>query len=206
MRYGMVIDTQACFGCNTCVVKCKQSNNLPNGVLWNRIYTDGGEGPDAMAGEFPNCRLTFYPVACQHCENPACANACPVGATYKDPETGIVMQDYDRCIGCRMCMAACPYEGVRSYNWEEPEYYLDYRQGDLEVAEHQAHVVEKCVMCKDRVARGLDPACIEVCPARARHFGDFDDPTSEVSQLLAAGNAAQLLPEQGTNPSIYYIL
>lgn len=143
MRYGMVIDTRACMGCNTCVVKCKQSNNLPNGVLWNHVFVDGGEGPDTAAGTFPNCSMTFYPVACQHCEKPACAEVCPVGATYKDPETGIVMQDYDRCIGCRMCMSACPYEGVRSYNWDEPQYYIDLRQGEATVEEHQVHVVEK---------------------------------------------------------------
>lgn len=206
MRYGMVIDTKACMGCNTCVVKCKQSNNLPNGILWNHIYTDGGEGPDTAAGEFPNCRMAFFPVACQHCENPACVEVCPIGATYKDSETGIVVQDYDRCIGCRMCMSACPYEGVRSYNWDEPQYYIDLRQGEAGIAEHQAHVVEKCEMCKERVADGLPPACVEVCPGRARFFGDFDDPDSEVSQLIARNHVEQLLPDQGTNPSIYYIV
>lgn len=205
MRLGMVIDTRACFGCNTCVVKCKQSNNLPNGVMWNRIDIDGGEGPDAAGGEFPDCHMTFYPTACQHCENPACVRSCPTGATYKDGETGIVLQNYDVCIGCRSCMMACPY-GVRTYLEAEPEYYIDVRQGEADVADHQARVVEKCVLCKDRVAKGLPPACVEVCPGRARYFGDFDDPDSEVSKLIAENTVQQLLPEMGTNPSVYYLV
>ena len=109
---------------------------------------------------------------------------CPVGATYKDPETGVVRQDYDKCIGCRMCMAACPYTGVRSFNWEEPKYPVDHAVGDADVPKHQKHVVEKCTFCYQRLAREEVPACMELCPARARHFGDFDDPDSEVSKLV----------------------
>ena len=206
MRYGMVIDTKRCIGCHTCSVACKIENNLPAGIIWNQVSTVGGEAMDTGAGQFPNTTMSYRTVACQHCENPACVEACPVGATYKDPETGIVRQDYDKCIGCRMCMAACPYTGVRSYNWDEPEYLVDVRLGDAEVPEHQAHVVEKCQMCYHRVARGENPKCVDVCLARARYFGDLDDPSSEVSKLIAQNNAVQLLPEQGTNPSIYYLV
>ena len=122
-RYGMVIDTKKCIGCHVCAMACKTENNLPNDVWWNRIFTDnGGEmGFDMVGGSYPdNLQFGYIPVACQHCENPACVKVCPVGATYKDPETGVVRQDYDKCIGCRMCMSACPYNGVRSFNWEEP--------------------------------------------------------------------------------------
>lgn len=202
---GMVIDTKACIGCNTCAVKCKQANNVPNGIRWNCILTDGGSAPDTMEGTYPNVRIRFYPVACQHCESPACTKACPTKATWKDEKTGIVRQNPEQCIGCRSCMMACPY-AVRSYNKEEPEYYLDMALGEADAPQHQAHTVEKCMLCVNRVERGLEPACIEVCPARARTFGDFDDPNSEVSRLIAKRSYEQLCPEKGTNPSVYYLV
>ena len=88
--------------------------------------TVGGNHMDAPSGMYPNLEMYNITLACQHCENPACVKVCPVGATYKDEETGVVRQDYDKCIGCRMCMAACPYTGVRSFNWEEPRYHLEF--------------------------------------------------------------------------------
>ena len=120
-RYGMVIDTKRCVGCNACSVNCKITNNLPETNWWTRVLTEGGDEIDTPAGVFPDVSMRYITVGCQHCENPACTKVCPVGATYKDPETGVVRQDYDKCIGCRMCMAACPYTGVRSFNWEEPK-------------------------------------------------------------------------------------
>ena len=147
-----------------------------------------------------------FTVACQHCENPACVKVCPVGATYKDPETGVVRQDYDKCIGCRMCMSACPYTGVRSFNWDEPSYPVDFATGDADVPAHQKHVVEKCTFCYQRITKGEVPACMDLCPARARHWGDFDDPDSEVSKLVASREYIQLLPEMGTKPSVYYLV
>lgn len=206
MQLGMAIDTVACIGCNTCAVRCKLSNNLPNGIMWNRIMTNGGDAADTLAGEYPNCSIAFYPIACQHCADPACTKACPVGATYKDPETGIVRQDYDKCLGCRMCMAACPYTGVRSFNWEDPAYYLDIRLGESDASPHQKHTVEKCVLCHNRVERGLEPACVEVCPMRARVFGDLDDPDSDISKLVSTRTHTHLLEEEGTHPSVYYLL
>lgn len=206
MRYGMVIDTKRCIGCHTCSVACKLENNLPAGIIWNQVATVGGDAMDTGAGQFPHTTMAYRTIACQHCGNPACVTACPVGATYKDPETGIVRQDYDKCIGCRMCMAACPYTGVRSYNWDEPEYLVDVRLGSADAPEHQAHVVEKCQMCHHRVSRGEKPACVGVCLARARYFGDFDDPESEVSRLIRERAVERLLPEQGTDPSVYYLI
>ena len=205
-RYGMVIDLHRCIGCHTCSVSCKLANNLPNDVWWNRILTAGGDEMDTAVGDFPNLRMQHVPVSCQHCENPACVKVCPVGATYKDPDTGAVRQDYDKCIGCRMCMSACPYMGVRSFNWEEPKYSVDFSVGDMEAPVHQKHVVEKCTFCYQRTSQGETPACMELCPGRARYWGDFDDPDSEVSQLIRDREYMQLLPEMGTNPSTYYLV
>ena len=209
MTYGMLIDLKKCIGCHVCAMACKTENNLPNDVWWNRIFTDnGGEmGFDMVGGSYPdNLQFGYIPVACQHCENPACVKVCPVGATYKDPETGVVRQDYDKCIGCRMCVAACPYTGVRSFNWEEPAYYADFALGDADAAKHEKHTVEKCIFCTQRVARGEQPACVADCIGRARHFGDLDDPNSEVSRLLASREYTQLHTEFGTKPSVYYLV
>ncbi len=206
MRYGMVIDQKRCIGCWTCAMSCKSANGLPDGVWWNRVLSDGGEEFETMRGEFPHAKVDFTPVSCQHCENPACVKVCPVGATYKDPETGIVRQDYDKCIGCRMCMSACPYTGVRSFNWEEPKYSIGFATGDAEAPAHQKHVVEKCTFCYQRTSQGETPACMELCPVRARFWGDLDDPDSEVSQLIASRSYKQLLPDEGTKPSVYYLV
>lgn len=205
-HYGMVLDLKQCIGCHTCAVACKQANNVPEGIFWNKVYTNGGEAQDTSGGEWPNNYLSFQPVNCQHCENPACTKVCPVGATYKDPDTGIVRQDYDKCIGCRMCMAACPYTGVRSFNWEEPKYAVDVQLGDADSPKHQKHVVEKCTFCYQRVAKGETPACMVLCPGRARHWGDLDDPDSEVSRLLRERDHKQLLSSEGTRPSVYYLV
>lgn len=203
-RLGMVIDSKRCIGCHTCAMACKVENNLPDKNWWNRVVTIGGDEMDSPAGTYPNLSMATITVACQHCENPACVKACPVGATYKRDD-GVVIQDYDKCIGCRMCMAACPYTGVRVFNWEKPKHTIEFAVGDVDVPEHQKHVVEKCTLCAHRLAKGLQPACVEVCPGRARHFGDFNDPESEVSQLLLKRAHFQLLPEKETNPSVYFL-
>ena len=205
-RLAMVIDTRRCMACNSCTVACKIENNLPNNTWWNRVMTVGGENLDSPEGTYPSLKMMNVTVACQHCDNPACVKVCPVGATYQDPETGVVRQDYDKCIGCRMCMAACPYSGVRSFNWEEPQYHLDFAVGDADVSPHQKHTVEKCTFCWHRLAKGVQPACVEVCPARARHFGDLNDPESEVSKLIRDREYMQLLPERDTHPSVYYLV
>ena len=170
------------------------------------MLTEGGDEVDTPAGIFPEVSMRYVTVSCQHCDNPACVKVCPVGATYKDPETGVVRQDYDKCIGCRMCMSACPYTGVRSFNWEEPKHVVGHALGDADVPAHQKHVVEKCTMCWHRLAKGLQPACVEVCPARVRYFGDLNDPDSEVSQLIREREYKQLLSSEGTNPSVYYLV
>lgn len=199
------INLHRCIGCNTCAVACKMQNNVSDGMLWNRVLTEGCERFDSAEGTYPNLSRTYLPLACQHCENPACERVCPTGATYKD-DKGRVEIDYDKCIGCRMCLAACPYTGVRSFNWEEPAYYADFALGDADAAKHEKHTVEKCIFCTQRVARGEQPACVADCIGRARHFGDLDDPNSEVSKLLASREYTQLHTEFGTKPSVYYLV
>lgn len=204
MRYGMAIDLQLCFGCTECAIACKSNNNLPNNMWWNRVLTDGGDYPDTAKGTYPQVTMMHYPVGCQHCANPACAKVCPVGATWRDDKTGIVVQDVDKCIGCRMCMGACPY-GVRTFNWEEPAYAVDFPLGDADAPKHVAGVVEKCTFCANRLARGEEPACMEHCPGRARYWGDLDDPDSDVSRAIAGRPTVRLLEDKGTEPSVYYL-
>ena len=204
MRYGMAIDLKECIGCHSCSVACKSSNNLPNDIWWNRVLTVGGDSLDTPAGTYPNNELHFMPINCQHCENPACAKACPVGATYKRTEDGVVMQDYDKCIGCRMCMVACPYN-ARSFNWKKPDYYVEHAVGEFDAPVHQYNVVEKCTFCANRVARGEPPACMVLCPGRARYWGDLDDPDSDVSKALQGRQYVRLLEDKGTGPNVYYL-
>lgn len=203
MRYGMAIDLDRCVGCHTCSVACKVENNLPDGIWWNRVLTIGGEEMDTPQGKFPNTEMRYITVNCQQCENPACVKACPVKATYRR-EDGIVIQDYDKCIGCRACMVACPYN-ARSFNWQKPEYTIDVQLGDAGIAQHQYNVVEKCNFCTHRLAKGEEPACISACPARARYFGDLDDPNSEVCQAIQNKSYVKLLEDKGTKPSIFYL-
>lgn len=205
-RYGFAIDTELCMGCQACVLMCKMENNVPNGVHWRRLLTDGGESPDAARGDFTAPERDYYIFACQHCDNPACVKVCPVGATYKDSETGVVRQDYDKCIGCRMCMSACPYTGVRSFNWDDPAWAVDFAMGDAAAPPHQKHTVEKCTMCWHLLAKGEIPACAQTCPGYAITFGDLNDPESEVAKLVASREYKQLLPEMGTKPSVYYLV
>ena len=199
------IDLHRCIGCNTCALACKMQNNVPEGMLWNRVLTEGCERFDSAEGTYPNLSRTYLPLACQHCENPACERVCPTGATYKD-DKGRVEIDYDKCIGCRMCMSACPYNGVRSFNWEEPVFHMDYAMGSKDAPEHQQHVVEKCTFCYHRTSQGIEPACMHLCVGRARFWGDLDDPTSEVSRLLAERSHKRLLEDRGTEPSTYYLV
>ena len=200
MRYGMVLDVSRCVGCNACSVACKQENATPPGVLYSRVLA-------IESGEYPNTRLSFRPILCMHCEEPACAAVCPTGATHK-LENGIVVVDADKCIGCRYCMAACPYN-ARYFNFQESPGYFPGMQltayEQVKGGSHPVGVVEKCNFCLDRVEAGDVPACVATCPAGARFFGDLDDPNSEVSRLLAAHKGEQLFPELGTNPSVYYI-
>lgn len=201
-KYGMAISLDRCIGCNACALACKTSNSVPSGMVWNRVLTEGCEHADDALGVFPNLTRTYLPIACQHCENPACLKVCPTGATYKD-EQGRVEINYDNCIGCRMCMAACPYN-ARSFNWDDPVRDPDFAYGDKDVPQRTKGMVEKCSMCKERTDRGEEPMCVVCCPTRARVFGDLDDPESKVSKLIREKHAFVLLEDKGTKPQVHY--
>lgn len=202
-KLGMVIDFSRCVGCHTCANACKMSNNVPMGMLWNRVLTDSDDGVlDGASGTYPNLTRRYVPLACQHCENPACQKVCPTGATYKD-DKGRVEIDYDKCIGCRFCMAACPYN-ARVFNWSEPDHDPDFQTGYSRVPVRPRGVMEKCSLCKERTDDGLDPMCVVCCPAGARIYGDLDDPNSDVSRMVASGRTSVLLEGKGTRPQVHY--
>lgn len=202
-KYGMTINLVRCIGCQTCSFACKMENSVPVGMRWNRVVTENSDMEDGTVGTYPNLSRTYLPISCQHCENPACHKVCPTGATYK-AEDGSVLVNYDKCIGCRMCMSACAY-GVRQFNWNKPLRDPDFAFGDKDVQVRPKGVVEKCTFCKERTARGEEPACVICCPVRARVFGDLDDPTSEIAKIVASGKTTTLLPEYGTRPQVYYV-
>jgi molybdopterin-containing oxidoreductase family iron-sulfur binding subunit len=204
-QFGMVIDNNRCIGCHTCSVACKVENNLPRGMWWNKTTTVGGDAPDSPSGTWPDVHRQYYTISCQHCETPACVAVCPAEATYKREEDGVVIQDNELCIGCKLCIEACPYTGVRTFVGDIPEFYLDYPIGNSDAPKHAELYVEKCTMCVHRLDRGEKPACIDACPAVARYFGDILDPLSEAAQLIASRPHVQLQPEAGTNPSIYFL-
>lgn len=201
MKLGMVIKPSRCIGCDACTVSCKTFNGLGPNVVYRKVHK-------YEVGTYPNAKRKSIPTLCNHCENAACEKVCPTGATYKD-EKGRIQVDQDKCIGCRMCIGACPY-GARTFNWGPQESYFPHAADpciidEAVAARHKVGVVEKCTMCKDRTDDGLDPLCVHNCPARALVFGDFDDPESEVSKLVATGKTYTLLPEKGTLPQIHYM-
>lgn len=217
MRKGMVIDLDACIGCQTCAVSCKVHNALPPTMWWNRVATIGAQTHQTAVGEHGALRMDFLPLSCQHCESPACEKVCPTGATYST-EDGTVLIDYERCIGCRYCFAACPY-GVRQFNWKDPQalkaeavdndygYPDDAREnGRLVYTQHRpVGVTEKCTFCAQYTQQGIDPTCVRACPQQARLFGDLDDPDSAPSRMLASKQAIRLKEEYGTRPKVYYV-
>lgn len=207
-HYGMAIDLRRCVGCEACTIACKQENHTPPGVAYAKVIKE-------EVGEYPHVRRRFRPVLCNHCELPPCVDVCPVGATWKRKEDGIVVVDYDICIGCRYCVTACPY-GARYFdfgdNYQEPvsefekqaspEYgeYRDRTQGGSPIGN-----VRKCTFCLHRLARGEQPACVQTCMPRARIFGDLNDPESEVSRLVAERHGFRIKEELGTEPSVFYL-
>ena len=198
-RLGFVIDKKSCIACHACAVACKVENNLPDGIWWNRILTEGGENMDTPAGTYPNLTMANIAVGCQHCDNPSCLNVCPTGATYKD-DKGRVEIDYEKCIACGLCLAACPYGARKLNRTSENMFGADVPAPYESYGVQRELVAEKCIFCEARLAEGKQPACVVNCPGRARYFGDLDDPESPVSKFIAGDEAVLRVDET----SFYY--
>ncbi len=212
-RWGMVIDLQKCRekeGCSLCIKACNQAHNIPqfhdqaHEVKW--IWKQPYETVFPFA-ETDYTRQAYtgrpIPLLCNHCTNPPCVRVCPTHATWKR-EDGIVMMDWHRCIGCRYCMAACPY-GSRSFNWQDPRPAIAAINADFPT--RTKGVVEKCNFCEERLARNQAPVCVEACKSiGAIAFGDLNDPESEPRRILRSRFAIQREPELGTGPSVYYLV
>ena len=218
-KLGLVIDLDTCVGCHACAVSCKEWNaggfaapltdenpygKDASGVWFNRVHSyevaaapssststcGGSAGGGATSAPQPALTLHF-PRSCLHCDEPACVTVCPTGASYKRAEDGIVLVDEDKCIGCKLCSWACPY-GAREYSEVEG-------------------VMKKCTLCIDRIyneklaEEERQPACVQACPTRARHFGDLGDPESAVSKLVAERGGVDLMPELGYKPVNKYL-
>lgn len=205
-RLGMAIDTKRCVSCDTCIVACKVENNLPEGMWWNFMEHEGGDAEDKPSGTYldGDLAMSCYTRACQQCSNPACVTVCPTGASYVEEATGIVLINQEECIGCGLCITACPYD-VRQMLEGEPAWVTAFPMGGPGAPVHIANTVEKCTFCHHRLLRGEEPFCVEVCPGRARVFGDLDDPESEISQLIASRDCDQLTTEAGTEPNVYLL-
>lgn len=213
-RWGMVIDLQKCIGCYSCLIACKQEHFLPPDIFWNRLLI-------SETGKYPTVTKQMYPVLCNHCKEASCVKACPSGASTRR-EDGIVVIDYDKCVGCRYCVIACPYQNRTFYADGKKEYFPGQGLTELEAIGKklyplQVKTVVKCNFCVERIDQGIrqrlkpgvdreaTPACVINCPVKARYFGDLDDPESEVSVLIKEKKGFQPHPEFGTDPSVYYI-
>lgn len=200
-KLGLVIDLDTCVGCHACAVACKEWNSggiaapltdtdpygaEPDGVWFNRVHSY-----NVVNAESGQAMTLNFPRSCLHCDTPACVTVCPTGASYKRESDGIVLVDEDKCIGCKLCSWACPY-GAREYSETEG-------------------VMKKCTLCVDRIYNEhipesmRQPACVQACPTRARHFGDLGDEDSAVSQLVRERDGVALLPQLGYAPVNRYL-
>lgn len=221
-RWGMVIDLDRCTGCGACMAACHQENNLAavgreqtdrnRAFHWLRVISEV-----SVAG--PEVEIRNLPLMCVQCDDPPCVRVCPVHATYLSDE-GIVAQIYGRCIGCRYCVAACPFN-VKVFNWYAPKWPGHLQEkANPDVSLRPKGVVEKCTFCHHRVIKAREQAraeqrsirdgevttaCAESCPAKAIVFGDLDDPTSRVSELAHTPRAFRIQEDLGTEPKVFYL-
>jgi molybdopterin-containing oxidoreductase family iron-sulfur binding subunit len=203
-NWAMIIDLDKCDGCRQCTIACQDPHFVPFDQEWIKIY----EVEDAVGEKF------FFPRPCMSCNKAPCVKVCPVGANFYN-EDDIVLVDHERCIGCRMCMAACPYE-VRYFNWEEPEHTeeeLAHEYSPEEPWPHRRGVVEKCMLCSPhRSDMGELPYCVIACPKGTLYFGDLEeDAVSNGKETLSASNVFKdrqpyrYKEELGTKPKVYYL-
>ncbi|MFH0909298.1 MAG: 4Fe-4S dicluster domain-containing protein [bacterium] len=215
VRFGYALDISRCIGCRRCVYGCVEENNQSRDpqVHWITVMEmDKERGvdlhhatPNYNPETVPQPGKFYFPIACQHCENPPCVKVCPVGATWKDPD-GIVVIDYNWCIGCRCCITACPY-GARRFNWGEPHVPPDQLNPNTEYLGNRPRmrgIVEKCSFCLQRVRKGLYPKCVEVCPVGARKFGNLLDPESEIRYIIENKRVFILKEDLNTQPKFFY--
>jgi molybdopterin-containing oxidoreductase family iron-sulfur binding subunit len=209
-RWVMVIDLRKCSGCDACTIACKAENQLPPGVVYRPVVQE-------EVGTYPNVRRRFLPRPCMQCEKPPCTPVCPVGATWRRTD-GVVAIDYDKCIGCRYCLTACPYSArttdkgelytehtpaVQPYEEQvSPEYDAGFRRADGGSPIGNAR---KCHFCLHRLEAGMLPACVTSCVGHATFFGDANDPDSLVAELVGLPEARRLKEELGTDPRVYYL-
>lgn len=213
MRMGMVIDLAKCIGCWACVMACKQENFLPRGVFWARLAS-------AESGTFPRVSKQILPTVCNQCKEAPCVEVCPTGATDRRRD-GIVFIDYEKCVGCRSCIIACPYQH-RTFLSKIEEYNVGMGYMPLEMIGRQLCPLEKgtavkCNFCMERIDRGVKkglkpgvdreatPACVVACPTKSRYFGDLDNPDDSIVELIRRKKGTKLRPEFGTDPSVYYL-
>lgn len=183
-RYAMVIDVRRCIGCMACQVACKAEYDVPLGVFRTWV-------PYRVTGKYPTVKKQFLPRLCNHCDDPPCVRACPVEATFKVEDGGFVLQHYDRCIGCKACMASCPYNA--RFMLPEHRTYTDITK-----------VVDKCTFCYHRISKGETTACCEACPTGARKLADLKDPKDPVHEFLRTNSVQVLKPHMATGSKVYY--
>ncbi len=210
-RWIMVLDLRKCVGCSSCTVACVAENKLPPGVVYRPVLEE-------EIGTYPNVARRFMPRPCMQCDNPACVPVCPVGATFQRPD-GIVAINYDECIGCRYCIAACPYsartfDSGRFYTSGTPvlEVYeklpnFEYGQAwDRSQGNSPIGNARKCQFCSHRLDAAMLPVCATTCIGRATYFGDANDPQALVTQLIGSMHVTRLKEEMGTEPKVYYLV
>ncbi len=214
-KWGMSIDLERCIGCQACALSCKAENFTAPGIKWAKLI-------DHETGTYPKTWREFIPMVCMHCDDPPCVGACPTGASIKR-EDGIVWVDYNKCIGCQYCVVACPYNSRYFYKDGVPYFSISFTPTEqfntelIGIQRQRDGTVQKCTFCLHRIDHGIKnglvpgvdwdatPACVNACPARARVFGDLDDPESELSRLIRLRRGSQFLHELRTEPSVYYL-
>jgi len=223
-RWAMVVDMskfKAEEDYQKCIDACHLTHNVPH-ITDNPKHEIKWMWPETFEHAFPGNEDVYraekfqempFLMLCNHCENPPCVRVCPTQATFKRKSDGIVMMDMHRCIGCRFCMAGCPY-GARSFNFKNPRPFVDQAKENPEFPTRMKGVVEKCTLCYERLAKGLQPSCVEAAKEVAAKngttpgliFGDIEDPNSEVRKILSERFTIRRKPELGTGPSVYYII